>query len=97
MPGLFDLAASESVSSPPVSSSAPVLPSADSAQRLLDGQPGALGDAILHVLGRAVLVGLGMAAVPKVRKSLKSSLPVAALAGSLAIEGFVLAYLSKKS
>jgi len=72
---------------------APVLPSGDSANRLLKGEPGALGMVLLHFAGRAALISVGLYAAG-VRKP--KQLAALSLAGSAAIEAFVLVYLAQK-
>ena len=66
------------------------LPSADAANALLAGKPGALGEVIGTTLGRALLIGAGLYLVGGREKPLVKN----ALAGALAIEVFVLCYLS---
>lgn len=71
----------------------PILPSADSANRLLNGEPGALPKVLLHLGGRALLISTGMYAAG-VRNPKR--LAMLSLAGSVAIETFVLMYLAVK-
>lgn len=68
------------------------LPSASSAEALVRGEPGALPRVLVHSAGRALLVGLGLALVGFRGKDLVKG----AVGGSLAIEGFVLAYALAK-
>lgn len=67
-------------------SSAP-LPSGRAALDLVTGRPGGLGKTIVCTLGRASLIGVGMAVVGK-----RENLVRDALAGALGIEAFVLAW-----
>lgn len=77
----------------PAPSKGLVLPSASSAERLVRGEPGALPLVGLHLLGRAALVGTGIALVNGLNmKTMKY-----ALAGSAAIEVFVLGYAAYKA
>jgi len=64
-----------------------VLPSASSALDLVNGVEGAAPRVVLHMLGRAALIGTGLALAGAGDKTARY-----ALAGSLAIEAFVLAY-----
>ncbi len=74
--------------SPPVGVGTLELPSASSAEALVAGDVGALPRVALHMGGRAVLVGTGLAVAGfRGRK-----LVVGALAGAAAIEAFVLLY-----
>lgn len=67
----------------------PTLPSALSAHRLLVGDPWAIFAVVRDVLFRAVLIGTGMWIV-----GARDNLALNAIAGSVAIETFVLGYLS---
>jgi hypothetical protein len=64
------------------------LPSAGSAAALVRGEPQALPKVLLHTAGRAVLIGIGLAIVGEREHLMRN-----ALAGALAVEAFVLAYL----
>ena len=64
-----------------------VLPSASSAQDLVDGKAGSVVRVLSHMIGRAALVGAGIYLAGAGRKT-----PKYALAGSIAIECFVLSY-----
>lgn len=68
------------------------LPSASSAKALVEGEPGALPRVLMHMLGRALLVGVGVWAAGGGEKT-----PQLALGGSMAIEAFVLYYAWKDS
>ena len=71
------------------------LPSGESAQALVRGEPGALPVVVLHWGLRAILIGSAIAAFTPVRGAL---LLKTALAGSSGIEAFVLgwAWISKE-
>jgi hypothetical protein len=64
------------------------LPSQQAAADLLEGRPGAIGDVLATMLGRAVILGLGMYAAGE-RKHLVRN----AVGATLAVEAFVLLYL----
>ena len=64
-----------------------MLPSASSAQDLVDGKAGSVVRVLSHMIGRAALVGTGIYLAGAGRKT-----PKYALAGSIAIECFVLSY-----
>lgn len=64
------------------------LPSGESASDFVEGKEGATVRLVGHFLGRAVLLALGLAAVGLRDKQLVK----ASLAGSAAIEAFVLGY-----
>lgn len=61
------------------------LPSGDSAERLIGGETAALFPVAVHTLGRAMLIGVGMAAA-----GVRQGLVAGALGGALGIEAFVL-------
>lgn len=65
-----------------------VLPSGSSALSLVQGRPGAIGGVFLHTMLRAGLIGAGLAIAGE-RKHLVRN----ALAGSLAVEAFVLGFM----
>lgn len=69
----------------------PALPSGSSAVALLNGDPGALPIAIGHTLLRSVLVGAGLLVAGERTHVVRN-----AIAGSLAIETFVLAWAAWK-
>jgi hypothetical protein len=69
-----------------VGDSAP-LPSAESAAALVRGEDGSITHVLRDVALRGVLVGVGMAIFGERKHLIRN-----ALAGSLAIEGFVLIY-----
>lgn len=69
--------------------SCPTLPSARSANRLVNGDPWAIFAVVRDVLFRAVLIGAGMWLV-----GARDNLTMNAIAGSVAIETFVIGYLS---
>lgn len=64
------------------------LPSEQSAKALVAGQDGAWLQALLHMGGRAFLVGAGAAAAGVPSKYLVKT----AVGGTIAIEAFVIAY-----
>lgn len=64
------------------------LPSGESASDFLEGKSGSTARLALHYVGRAALIGVGLAVVGARGKELVKL----SLAGSAAIEAFVLAY-----
>lgn len=74
--------------SPRVASLGVSLPSGESASDFLEGKSGSTARLTMHFLGRAVLIGTGLA-VAGVRGKELAKL---SLAGSAAIEAFVLGY-----
>ena len=64
-----------------------VLPSASSAADFVNGVEGATPRLVLHTLGRAALIGTGLVAAGAGKDTVRY-----AVAGSLAIEAFVLAF-----
>lgn len=64
------------------------LPSGESASDFLEGKSGSAARLTMHFLGRSALVGVGLALAGLRGKELVKC----SLAGSAAIEGFVLAY-----
>jgi hypothetical protein len=75
----------------PPAAMCPALPSGSSAVALLNGDPGALPIAIGHTLLRSVLVGAGLLVAGERTHVVRN-----AIAGSLAIETFVLAWAAWK-
>lgn len=65
-----------------------VLPSASSAEDLVDGKAGSLPRVLFHLVGRSVLIGTGLAVAGARGKDLVKY----SFAGGAAIEFFVLAY-----
>ena len=66
---------------------AATLPSAGSAMALVNGEPGALPLVVCHTVVRAGIIGVGLAIGGQRTKLVRT-----ALAGSLAIEAFVLCW-----
>lgn len=81
-------------SSSTLANPATVLPSYEAACRLYEGDPDAIWEVGLGVFSRAALIGLGMAAVGE-RDT--SRIIRNALAGSLAVEGFVILWVWRES
>lgn len=69
------------------------LPSADSANRVLDGDVSSIPRAVMHTAGRAALIGVGMWAFGNFKPR---DAAVGGISGAVAIEGFALLYLSYK-
>jgi hypothetical protein len=69
------------------------LPSADSANRVLDGDTSSIPRAVLHTAGRAALIGVGMWTFGHFKPR---DAAVGGISGAVAIEGFALLYLSYK-
>jgi hypothetical protein len=63
------------------------LPSGESAEALVNGEPGAATTAVMHWLGRSAIIGIGMAAAGE-----RDSIVPQALAGAAAIEVSVLVW-----
>jgi len=76
--------------------SCPVLPSARSAQDLIDGKEGAGFNIGRDILGRAAIIFGGMQLGRLVNAYPKENAIPAALLGSVAIELFAIAYLKTK-
>jgi hypothetical protein len=80
-------ARTHAVAGAPTSNYGLVLPSASSAQDLVDGKAGSLSRVLSHMIGRAALVGTGIYLAGGGKNTVRY-----ALAGSAAIEAFVLTY-----
>ncbi len=65
------------------------LPSSDSALALVNGESGALSKVILHTLGRAALISIGVYATGQRKNVIKSSISAACV-----IEVFAILYFS---
>lgn len=71
----------------------PTLPSAQSANDLIDGKPGALGRVMLHAASRAAIIYFGMQAGRIIGVKPPKNAFSLSLLGAAAIELFVLSYI----
>lgn len=73
--------------------SKPNLPSAHSAADYVDGKPGALQSVIVHALGRAAIIYVGIQAGRILKITPPKNAFAISLLGALSIEIFILAYI----
>lgn len=76
-----------------MSNNNPTLPSAESANDLIDGKPGAAGRVLMHALSRAAIIYLGMQAGRLIKVDPPKNAAALSVLGALAIELFVLSYI----